>query len=474
MTDIATRADKLFAGARLRRLRRDLGRTQADFAAALGVSASYLNLMERNQRPVTARVLLALAEAFDVDVKGFAAESDRQLNADLAAAASDPALQGVDLDRRDMRDLVDSHPRAAEAMARLHHALTEVRAMANEYALRVSDPALGAGAGLSPLESVRNALDEAHNHFPELEQAADAIRGAIGEIDGPVEPLLAQRLKANHGAAIRTYDDAVMDGALRRFDFHARKLMLSDRLSPEARAFHIAATMMLLEAGEAISACVERARLPGEEAAALMKASLVNYAASALLMPYDAFFSLAERRRYDVGALSRGFQASFEQVCHRLTTLNRPQARGPAFFMLKVDSAGNVTKRFGGGVMPFARSGGACSRWRLFDALRAPERPHVLPFELPDGSRYVSLARAVSRPGTDGEPTLQVVAIGCSAADASRLAWADAAAEPARTGLACRLCERPGCAERAFPPLQRQLRLDPHWRGASAFTFGGE
>lgn len=474
MESLADRREKLFAGARLRRLRRETGRTQADFAGALGVSPSYLNLMERNQRPVTARVLLALAEVFDIDVRAFAAESDRQLLADLEETANDPALAGLDFDRRDWRDLVDDHPRAAEAMARLHQALEEVRAHANELTLRVSDPNSGFAAGLSPLEAVRDALDEAQNHFPEIEDAADRLHADLSDADGPLETALARRLRANHGAAVRTYGDDVMDGALRRFDFHARKLLLSETLSPEARAFHIAATLMLLESGETIAARVERAALGSEEADALLKATLVNYAAGAVLMPYDAFHAAAERSRYDVGALSHKFQTSFEQVCHRLTTLNRPQSRGPAFFMLKVDAAGNVTKRFGGGVLPFARSGGACARWRLFDALRAPERLHVLPFELPDGTRFVSVAKAVSRPGSDGLGALQVVAIGCSASDAERWVHADAAPPAALTGLACRLCERPRCAERAFPPLQRQLRLDPHWRGASAFTFGEE
>ncbi|KAA5801608.1 ImmA/IrrE family metallo-endopeptidase [Alkalicaulis satelles] len=463
---MAEALEKLFAGARLRRLRRDMGQSQAQFAESLGVSASYLNLLERNQRPVTARVLLALAEAFDIDVRAFAAESDRQLLADLKEAASDPVLKGADLDQRDLTDLADAHPRAAEALARLYQAYRETSAAAADLALRAEEGL--SGTGLSALEEVRDALDAAQNHFPSLETGAEALRADLPEAVS-LEAALAARLKSAHGAAVRVYDDSVMAGALRRYDFHARKLLLSDLLSPSARAFHIAVTLVQLEMGEALDA--EAARPPGlsAEARALYRASLANYAAAAVLMPYDAFFRAAESARYDMDVLRRRFSASHEQVCHRLTTLNRPGARGIAFFMIRVDQAGNIAKRFGGGVLAFARSGGGCVRWRLHDAFRATERVHVQGLELPDGARFISIARAVSRALPDGGSALSAIAVGCDAKEAGRLAYAPADFTP--VGLSCRLCERSDCAERVLPPLQKSLRIDPHVRGAAPFAF---
>ena len=463
--------EKLFAGARLRRLRKDLGQTQAQFADALSVSPSYLNLLERNQRPVTARVLLALAEAFDVDVRAFAAESDRQLVADLKAASGDPVLKGLDLDARDVQDLADAHPRAAEAFARLYQAYRDTSAAASDLALRAAEGGAG-GAALSPLEEVRDALDGAQNYFPALEQAAEKIRQDLPEADA-LEASLTQHLKRNHGAAVRTYDDEVMGGALRRFDFHARKLLLSDLLEPAQRTFHIAAAIVNLELGEVLDAETARASGLSADAATLYRASLANYAAAALLTPYSAFFEAAEKTRYDIDALRRRFNVSFEQVCHRLTTLNRPGQRGVAFFMLRIDQAGNISKRFGGGVLAFARSGGGCARWRLFDAFRAPERIHVQGLELPDGSRFVSVARAVARPLAAGGAAMHAVAVGCEAAEAGRLIY-DPGADFTPVGLSCRLCERTDCAERAFPPLQRSLDREPHVRGAAPFTFRGD
>ncbi|WBQ13375.1 short-chain fatty acyl-CoA regulator family protein [Hyphomonadaceae bacterium BL14] len=463
---MAEAQEKLFAGARLRRMRRDMGQSQAQFADSLSVSASYLNLLERNQRPVTARVLLALAEVYDIDVRAFAADSDRQLLADLKEAAADPVLKGADLDQRDLSDLADAHPRAAEAMARLYQAYRDTSAAAADLALRAEEG--GPGSGRSALEEVRDALDAAQNHFPALEIAADGLRAALPEAVS-LEAALAARLMAAHGAAVRVYDDSVMAGALRRFDFHARKLLLSDLLTPSARAFHIAVTLAQLELGEALDAEADRPAALGGDARALYRASLANYAAAAMLMPYDAFYRAAETARYDIDALRRRFSVSFEQVCHRLTTLNRPGARGIAFFMIRVDPAGNVSKRFGGGVLAFARSGGGCARWRVYDAFRAPERIHVQGLELPDGARFISVARAVTRALPSGGAALAAIALGCEAKEAGRIAYAPVDFTP--VGLSCRLCERADCAERAFPPLQRPLRVDPHFHGAAPFAF---
>jgi predicted transcriptional regulator/DNA-binding XRE family transcriptional regulator len=459
--------EKLFAGARLRRMRRDLSQTQAQFAESLGVSPSYLNLLERNQRPVTARVLLSLSQVFDIDVREFAAENDRQLIADLTEAASDPVLKGADLDRRDVTELADAHPRAAEALARLYQAYRDTSAAAADLATRAAEG--GVAAGLSPLEEVRDALDGKQNYFPALEDEAERLRAML-EDHPSLETALTQHFKSVHGAAVRSYDDEIMGGALRRYDFHARKLLLSDLLEPAARAFHIAAALVNLEMGEALDQEADRAAGLSDEARGLYRVTLSSYTAAAILMPYDGFQTAAEAVRYDIDALRRRFNVSWEQVCHRLTTLNRQGARGVPFFMIRIDQAGNITKRFGGGVLAFARSGGGCARWRLFDAFRAPERVQVQGLELPDGSRFVSIARAVTRQLPDGGAAMNVVAVGCEAREAHRLVY-----KPGETftpvGLSCRLCERAQCAERAFPPLQRALRIEPHVRGAAPFTF---
>ena len=464
--------EKLFAGARLRRLRRDLEQTQAQFAETLGVSSSYLNLLERNQRPVTARVLLALAEAYDVDVRAFAAESDPQLLADLKEVVADPVLEGTDLDQRDVRELADANPRAAEAMARLYRAYRESSAAALDLAARAVEGGSGGRAGLSPLEQVRDALDAAQNYFPALENDADRLRAGFS-LDEGLEIALKRHLRSVHGAAVRVYDDETMGGALRRFDFHARKLLLSDLLDPAARLFHMAATLVNLELADTLDMEADRVAGLTADARALYREALAGYAAAAIMMPYDQFFEAAESSKYDIDVLRRRFSASFEQVCHRLTTMNRPGARGVAFFMIRVDQAGNVTKRFGGGVLAFARSGGGCARWRLYDAFRMPERIHVQGLELTDGSQFLSIVRASNRSLATSAPILNAVAVGCEIKDAHRLCY-DLPADFTDVGLSCRICERKHCAERAFPPVQRALKIARHHRGATPFDFGSE
>lgn len=467
--------EKIFAGARLRRLRRERGLTQADAASALGLSASYLNLLERNQRPVTARVLLSLADTFDVDVRTFANESDRQLQADLQEAAADPLLSTMELDRMELNELADAHPRIAEAFAKLYQSYRETTAATADLATRMSGPAAALGGPGAILESVRDALDARQNHFPELEEAADALRARIGLKNRNRDGLLAAYLQETQGFAVRILDEEIMAGARRRLDFHGRRLLLSEAVPHVSRAFHMAVTLATLEQGALLEELAEAADLPSPEARKLYRIGLSNYFAGALLMPYDDLLQAAETTRYDLDRLQRRFEVSFEQICHRLTTLNRNGARGLPFFMIRVDAAGNVSKRFGGGIISFARSGGGCARWNLYDAISTPERYRVDAHELPDGMKFLSIARGqISEAPTGQPPVVHAIVLGCEWSHAGRIVHADTltGADPSPVGITCRLCDRDDCAQRAFPPLNRKLEMDPHLLGASPYGFG--
>jgi predicted transcriptional regulator/DNA-binding XRE family transcriptional regulator len=459
--------EKIFAGARLRRLRRERGLTQADTAEMLGLSPSYLNLLERNQRPLTARVLLSVASAFDIDVRALAEGSDRQLITDLEAAAADPALSSLELDRTELTELAETQPRAAEALTRLHQAYRSAAESSADLAAQLEG---GDQPGrLNDTEAVRNAIDRNHNFFPDLEAAADRFGADLKLTADNREAALEARLKEEHGIIVRTFEDDVMGGARQRMDFHTRRLMLSDRLSPLARPMQMATTLGLLEFAGVLDDLVEAAALTTKCEQALYRMGLARYFAGALLAPYDAFLSLARKSRYDLDRLQRRFGLSFEAVCHRLTTLHKPEAEGIPFFMVRMDPAGNVSKRFGGGVLPFARSGGSCPKWSLLDAFRAPERLHTQRLALPDSSEYLSIARAVSRPGgPDEPPVLHVVAVGCEWPRADETIYADALASrgPTPIGITCRLCERPACAHRAFPSMQQEMNINP-WRQAA-------
>ncbi|WP_421790144.1 helix-turn-helix domain-containing protein [Hyphobacterium sp.] len=458
--------EKIFAGARLRRLRRERGLTQADAADMLGLSPSYLNLLERNQRPLTARVLLALADAFEIDVRALAEGSDRQLITDLEAAASDPSLASLQLERSELTELAESQPRAAEAVTRLHQAY---RNAADSTADLAAQLAGGPETGQLPeTEAVRNAIDKHHNHFPELERAAEALSAELKLTPDNRIGLLEARLKDGHGIIVRTFEDDVMGGARQRMDFHTRRLMLSDRLPPHARPMQIATTLVMLEYGDLLDRETAAAGLNSKAGQMLYRTGLARYLAGALLAPYGAFLKQAEKSRYDIERLQRRFQLGFEAVCHRLTTLHRPDASGIPFFMVRTDPAGNISKRFGGGVLPFARSGGSCPKWSLFEAFRAPEKLHTQRFILPDGSEYLSIARAVSHASTDNDlPVLHAIAVGCEWERAGETVYSERLAGAAtETGLSCRICEREACAHRAFPSMYAKMNTNP-WRQAA-------
>ncbi len=469
---------KLYAGPKIRRLRKGLDITQAEMAQALGVSASYLTLIERDQRPVSARVLVRLAQVYDLDLGGLADTADDGRVQALREAAADPVLAGFDLQAADLRELAERQPHVADAMVRMHTALRDAVADAAGLADHMRAAGSNAVAGELPIEEVRDAFQANDNHYPVLEDAAEAFLSKVDLVDGEIFAALTGRLREAHGVATRIMPYDVMGEALRRYDPHPRRLLLSEMLEPSARIFQVAFQIGLFEEGEALDALVAQARLTTPESRSLYRVNLASYFAAAVMMPYERFRAAAEALRYDLDVLSRRFSASHEQVCHRLTTLRRSGARGVPFFLIRVDQAGNVSKRFGGRVFHFARSGGACPRWNLYDAFRTPARVLSQLVELPDGARFFTIAKAIRRPGAGPGLPGQVVAVGlgCEAAYAPRLVYADslpagAAAPATPIGITCRLCERAACPQRAHPPLGRRVIVDEARRGFAPFAF---
>jgi predicted transcriptional regulator len=268
----------------------------------------------------------------------------------------------------------------------------------------------------------------------------------------------------------------VMNGAVRRHDPHHRALLLDDTLDRAGAAFQQALQLAYLALGPALEAAVAEGRFEGEGARRLARRAVANYAAGAILMPYGRFRREAERVAYDVEALGRLFGTSFEQTAHRLTTLQRPDAPGVPFFFIRVDAAGNVSKRLDGAGFPFARHGGSCPLWSLHHVFRRPREVVVELVELPDGERFVSIARTVTQGGgAFGAPAVtRAVALGCEASHAGRLAYAkglDLNGPATPIGTRCRLCHRSSCVARAEPPIGRGLIADDHRRMAAPFGF---
>jgi predicted transcriptional regulator/transcriptional regulator with XRE-family HTH domain len=471
---------KLFLGSRLKRLRRDLGLTQTRMAEDLGVSPSYLNLLERNQRPVTAQVLLRLAEAYDLDLKTLAADPESAGAAGLSEVFTDHIFRDLGLGKHEIAEVAENAPAVAEAVVRLYRAYLDQRRLSEMGAAGRPEEGAEAMSLTLPSDWVRDYIQAQKNHFVELEDAADALSEGMGAEPQEFAWAARERLAKTHGIQVRVVPVEVLPESVRRYDHHRKRLYLSEALSAEGRAFSLAYQLALLEQRELLERLVDRGGPPDRPTRNLLKVSLANYLAAAILMPYAAFHEAAERTAYDIDLIRTRFGVSFEQACHRLTTLAKPGARGVPFFMMRVDSAGNISKRFAGSTFPFSRFGGACPRWNIHSAFRTPGKIVTQIVETPDGQRYFTISRTVTRLAssyTDGEDAELAIGMGCELKYAERLIYSRGLdlREPRATaiGAACRICERPACPQRAAEPISRTLTVDDFTKSISPYPFAG-
>lgn len=450
---------KTYAGARLRRLREDRGMSQAELARVLAISPSYLNQMEHDARPLTVPVLLRLTEAFGVDPGFFSERDTSRLVADLREALSGE-LAAARVSPSDLADLAARMPAVARVLVdlgRRNQRLSERIADAGDP--RGSDPELPR----SPHEEIRDFFYRRQNYIHETDLAAEALAAEIAVRPGEIISALSGRLADRHGVRF----SAETGDRLHSYDEKTRTLRLSTRLRPGQRAFRMATQLALLEYGDGLDRQAAEDFPPGGPAHQLARIGIANYFAAALILPYEAFHAAAEEFRYDIERLTDRFGLGYETVCHRLSTLQRPRLRGVPFSFVRVDRAGNMSKRQSATGFHFSRAGGTCPLWNVYEAFASPGRIHVQIAAMPDGQRHLWTARAVTRHrGGWGEPGKTfAIGLGCEIRHAHRLVYSDgldldnaAAATP--IGMGCRVCERLDCPQRAAPPLGRPLRID--------------
>ncbi|MCE8553809.1 DUF2083 domain-containing protein [Ruegeria pomeroyi] len=454
---------KLYAGAKLREIRNRLSLTQKDFAAKLGVSLPYLNQMENNNRPVSTSVVLALAQEFGLDVTELSTGDSERLVSDMREALADPIFADAMPPLADLRLTASNAPALARAFIELHRTYrqTHERLASLDEALGREDARIQA----SPWEEVRDFFHYCDNYIDAVDHAAERF-AARAQTDGVRGAALAAL--ADRGITVELTDIE----ALRQYDPATRLLRLSTRSAPQTQVFQLLLQVALLSQNSLLEATLDFARFHSEEARAIAKIGLANYFAGAALMPYGTFLEAAQQTRHDLERLSTRFGASIEQVAHRLSTLQRPGAKGIPFFFVRVDQAGTITKRHSATRLQFARFGGACPLWNVHRAFETPGHFLRQLAETPDGVRYISLARDVSKTGGSfGAPVRRyAIGLGCEVRHADQLVYADnldvsnaSAYEP--IGISCRICERKTCHQRSVPPLERRLTIDSDHRG---------
>ena len=466
-------------GNKVRSLRRRDGMSQTQLAGQLEISPSYLNLIEHNQRPIPAHLLVKVAQIFKVELAAFADDAHAQLAGDLQEVFGDPLFEEHPLTTNDVRDLAENAS-VARAIVSLYHAYRSSVESTRALAAKLYDGRdfLGVDPAHFPSEEVNDVIQANLNYFPDLESEAERVI-ATGKVDrSDMYRSLAGYLRDKHGIEITLTPVNRDGGAIRRFDPNRRLLSVSEVLPPWSRNFQIAHQIGLLDAQAAIQRVIEtnRKHLTGPESERLCRVAMANYFAAALLMPYDEFLRSALEMRYDVELLQHHFTASWEQVCHRLTTLRKPDAAGVPFHFVRVDIAGNISKRFSGTGIRFARFSGSCPRWDVHAAFLTPGRIRTQLSKMPDGTAYFCVARTIRKSGgyRSGD-TLMAVGIGAPVREARKLVYTDGidldnldAAVP--IGTTCRLCERLDCDQRAFPALQFGMTIDENVRGRSFFA----
>ncbi len=467
---------KIFAGPRVRRVRNGLGLTQTAMAEALSISPSYLNLIERNQRPLTVQLLLKLSSVYKVDLDDLQGESGG-LTSQLREVFADPLLAGEVPSGQELVEVAEAAPNAASGITKLYRAY-------KEQAQRLSDLSdllarEGHQTTLSatrlPIDEVREIFERRPAHFAQLDVAAEGFHAALSPGDD-----LAQALKSwlqkNHGIVVRSMPVHAMPNLRRRYDRHSMRLFLSERLSPQDQLREMAMEACLLALTDEIGTELQALALSGEEAKRIARFELARYAAHALMMPYGAYLAAAQRARYDIDILRGRFNVSFEQAANRIVTLARPGASGIPFFLMEIDSAGNRFRKAGAQGFPQARFGGLCVKLNVHAAFAHPGQVLAEQVEMPDGGAYLTIARSLDGPqaGFGERIRRTAVMVACDASLAKETVYGDVVGIKAGSiaiGPSCRLCERQGCLSRAEAPLTRPLGLDEMVTGLSVFDF---
>ncbi|MEM9475445.1 MAG: short-chain fatty acyl-CoA regulator family protein [Pseudomonadota bacterium] len=465
---------KIFAGAQIRNLRQKHNHTQAQFAERLGISTSYLNQIENNSRSLSAAVILSLFNEFGFDLSELALDESGRIAVDLRQILADPVFAETNIQPQELKIAASNTPNVVRALLELYAVFERTRTQLGEADQHLESTESSAKA--LPYEEVRDYFHYKDNYIDELDRAAEVFSRAITGSDNQRFALMAEYLSDAHGIRVVETKRAAEAGTLRRFDPGTQTLHLSSTSPPSTNLFQMAYQVGLIEQGALMERLLDEARFHSENAREVCRMTFANYFAGAVLLPYTEFLGAAKDYRHDLDRLAFRFDASREQVCHRLSMLQRPGHKGVPFFFVRVDRAGTITKRHSATSLQFTRFGGSCPLWNVHKAFETQDEILRQLATTPDGRRYLCLAFSKSIPGTEyrSQPRKYAIGLGCEVAHAGQLVYSDdldltddTRFEPIGTG--CRVCERPTCSHRSVPPLARGIGVDHHSRSAVPF-----
>ncbi len=457
---------KTFVGSRVRQLRTERGLSQAALAQMLEISPSYLNQIEHDVRPLTVAVLLRITEVFGVDATFFASRDDTRLVAELREVMVDGDLDAA-IDPAEVAAMVSAHPTIARAVVNLHRRYRITTAQLAEATEDRFNDGSGSGSITMPHEEVRDYFYQRQNYLHELDTAAEDLTARMRMHRGDLAGELSRRLTEVHGVHIIRRID-LGETVLHHYHPASKTLEISTNLSSGQQVFKMAAELAYLEVGDLIDTMVTDGKFTSAESRRLARLGLANYFAAAAVLPYGQFHDVSENFGYDIERLCAFYQVSYETICHRLSTLQRPSMRGVPFSFVRVDKAGNMSKRQSATGFHFSSSGGTCPLWNVYETFSNPGKILVQLAQMPDGHNYLWVARTVERRAHRyGQPGKTfAIGLGCDVRQAGRLVYSrglDLSSDSATPiGSGCRVCERDSCPQRAFPALGKSLDIDEH------------
>ena len=467
---------KIFAGAQIRNLRQTQRLTQAEFAQKLGVSTSYLNQIENNNRSLSASVILALFNEFGFDLSQLALDESGRIATDLRQILADPVFAEANIQTQELKIAASNAPNVVHALLGLYQVFQKTREQLGQLDSTLSETE--AAVAPVPYEEVRDYFHYKDNYIDELDHVAEAFARTITQRDKQRYVLLADYLSDAHGVRVVETKSAAEAGAIRRYDPVSHTLHLSATSSAATNLFQMAYQVAILEQGALIEKLLDEAGFHSHSAREVCRMTFANYFAGAVVLPYSEFLDAAAETRHDLDKLAFRFDASREQVCHRLSMMQRPGNKGVPFYFLRIDRAGNITKRHSATSLQFTRFGGSCPLWNIHSAFESHGEIQRQLASTPDGLRYLCLAFSKTIQSADFRKASRKYAIGlgCEAKYASQLIYADDldVSDPERfepIGTGCRICERSNCAHRSVPPLAREVTVNHNARNVVPFQI---
>ena len=464
-------------GPKIKAFRRQLGIQANKLSEQIGISASYLNLIESGKRNVDSNLIIKICSELRINVSDLTSKSDLNLENDISELLSDEIFEDLDILGPEVKDLVASNPKMAKALIKLGDNFKQKDHDIVNKVENISGKIIDSRRAAFPGEVIADFLQENKNYFPKLEEFANDIFQEVKQNNRTRYIALCEFLKRKYGVQVKDVIPEEGKPFSKIYKEKEKVLLLSDYISLETKKLYAAAQIAHIGAKDQINFYLSNFKFPSNEAKELSRIALLNYCGAAILMPYELFHKECKNLKYDLELLQNTFATSFEQVAHRVTCLQDPKLPGIPFHFLRVDVAGNISKRLSLSGIEIPRYGGACPRWNVYSAFSRPGVIQAAVSKMSNGEKYVCIARTVEKGvGRYGQKkSMLSIGLGCEAKYAKDFIYTenldlnDKKSE-LPIGVSCRTCDRLDCSQRAFPPLHKKFDVDINTRGVSVYV----